>query len=143
MVFRFRMVYSDNNINNDNGDNNRLSIQYRLRIYPRHNGNSETCSCYQKHIQYFLYSKQLSLKGVLSMPTATLYCPIRKKKSFKKIEDVLSIQEYEILNRTLREIICQNYRQIIKGVSFTEEEMERLEMVKSRRIFERHYQRFG
>ncbi len=59
-----------------------------------------------------------------------------------KIEGILTKGEYEYLSRALREVIFANYDEIIKGVHFTEEELSRLEIVKSRRIYENHYERW-
>ena len=74
---------------------------------------------------------------------ATVYKKIRRPKKPKRIEEVLTQNEYERLNRALRRIFIDHYEEIIRSVCFSEDELERLEIVKARRIFETHYERFA
>jgi len=68
---------------------------------------------------------------------------IARIKKPKKIEDILTQKEYECLNRALKEVIWDNYDEIVKGVKFTDEELQRLEAIKTRRVYETHYRRFA
>ncbi|GMT49474.1 MAG: hypothetical protein IEMM0008_1013 [bacterium] len=74
---------------------------------------------------------------------ATAYKKIRRPKKPKRIEEVLTHKEYERLNRALRRIFIDHYEEIIGSVCFSDDELERLEIVKARRIFETHYERFA
>ena len=68
---------------------------------------------------------------------------IAKIKKPKKIEETFTTKEYYYLTRALKEVISENYDEIIKGVNFTNDELQKLEEIKARRIYENHYQRFA
>ncbi|MDH5681574.1 MAG: hypothetical protein OEZ36_08305 [Spirochaetota bacterium] len=74
---------------------------------------------------------------------STAYKEISPVTKPVKLCEEFSQRDYQALTRALREVICENYERIMKNTHFSEEELYRLQKVKSRRRFETHYRRFG
>ncbi len=72
----------------------------------------------------------------------TRYKRLKKPRKQKRIRDFWTHKEYQRINNMLKKVIDANYEEINASIHWTEEELERLKLVKERREKENHYDRF-
>ncbi len=72
----------------------------------------------------------------------TRYKRLKKPRKRKRIHDFWTHKEYQRINNMLKKVIDANYEEINASISWTEEELERLKLVKERREKEYHYDRW-